>query len=58
MSENRRNKRFKERKMIQTEKSNISKRNKVIWIGVIIIFILIICLFLFLEFLKFFIKIE
>lgn len=54
MSENRRKRRLKEKSKVQTEKTVISKRDKIIWIGVIIIFVLFI---LFLLFLKYFITI-
>ncbi len=55
MSKNRRDKRINERNKIQPEKSSISKRSKIIWIGVVIIFILLICFLLVLKFIKQFI---
>lgn len=57
MSENRRKRRLKEKSKVQTEKTVISKRDKIIWIGVIIIFVLFVLFILLLLFLKYFITI-
>jgi len=58
MSENRRNKRLKKRKKTKSEKNGISKRSKIILISGMVIFISLICLFLFIDFLKYFITID
>ena len=57
MSENRRKRRLKKRNKVNSGKSSIPKKNKIIWIGVIVIFVLFVLFILFLLFLKYFITI-
>ena len=55
MSENGRKKR--KTKRVPPTKGTIYKRDKIIWITIVIIFVLLVCFFLFLEFIKHFVSI-
>ncbi|RAJ24491.1 hypothetical protein LX77_02045 [Gelidibacter algens] len=58
MSEKRRNRRIKNRNINQSEKSTISKRSKIIWIGIIVISVLLFSSLLSLQFLEHFIIVD
>lgn len=57
MSKNRRKRQKKDVNKMPPAKSNVTKRDIIIWIGILIIFVLVICFILFLQFLKHFISI-
>lgn len=50
MSENRRIKRQKKQNKLPSKKSSVPKKDKIIWIGILIIIVLVIFFFLFLKY--------
>ncbi len=58
MTGNRSKKRLKKQNKLPSKKSSVPKKDKIIWIGIIIIIVLVILFFLFLLFLKYFIAID
>jgi len=58
MSENRRKRRQKEKNKVQNEKTVISKRDKIIWISILVVLILVVCFTLFFKFLEYFVFID
>jgi len=57
MLENRRDRRKKKDNKVPAVKNSITKKDKIIWIGILIVVILLICFVLFLQFLKYFISV-
>jgi len=57
MSENRRIKRFNKRNMIEPKNNDGSNRDKIIWVGIIIVIVLLTLFLLLLQFLNAFISI-
>nr|AOE07017.1 hypothetical protein [uncultured bacterium] len=57
MLENRRDRRNKKNNKVPAVKNSITKKDKIIWIGILIVVILLICFVLFLQFLKYFISV-
>ncbi len=57
MSENRRIKRFNKRNKIEPKNNDVSNRDKIIWVGIIIVIVLLTLFLLLLQFLNAFISI-
>ena len=57
MSKNRKKRRKKGINKVPPVESNVTKRDKIIWNGILIIIVFVICFVLFLQFLKHFISI-
>ena len=58
MSENRRKRRSKNDDKKRPVKSSITKKDKIIWIGILIVVFLLICFALFLKFIEIFVPLE
>tara|TARA_R110002050_G_scaffold136675_2_gene259910 strand:- start:832 stop:1023 length:192 start_codon:yes stop_codon:yes gene_type:complete len=55
MLENRRDRRNKKNNKVPAVKNSITKKDKIIWIGILIVVFLLICFALFLKFIEIFV---